>query len=146
MDRVAATYFHVRRLEERIGLLARVGERLVYRAQSRLPWIEPPFEEPPGLVEDVLRIEYCEARGPDNDPWDNHYHFHIAGFEAHGGICSAEVLAFFSPWGDEAGFALLAARVRRDVIRTLRMQGLIAPCAPCLTPARDSRVVRFPRT
>lgn len=108
MERITPTYAYFRQLEEERGPLVRVGERLVYTGTSRFPWLCPPFDSPPGLVADVLAIDYDEASNCDYDPWDNHYYAFLSHFEEHGEICSTEIAAFFAVMGDAARLDAIA--------------------------------------
>ena len=50
MDKIAATYAYFRRFEETSGLIVKPGERLVYMARSRFPWLDMIFDIPAGTV------------------------------------------------------------------------------------------------
>jgi hypothetical protein len=117
MDKITATYAFFRRLEERSGFIVKPGERLVYTGRSRFPWLDPIFDEPPGIVAEVLRADYDPAEGPDYDPCDNHHHFYLGFFEVHEGICTTEIAAFFNVLGDEDRFAAICEEATRTILR-----------------------------
>lgn len=103
MGRVEQAYYLVRLAEERLGPVVAVGDSLVYRAQSRIAWLDPIFDLPPGTVCVVVSIDYDPATGsPDYDESDNHYHYTLRGMEEHGGLSSTEIIALFDLRGDGA--------------------------------------------
>jgi len=112
-----ATYAYFRRFEEKSGFIVKPGERLVYTARSRFPWLDPIFDEPAGIVAEVLRADYDPAEGPDYDPCDNHHHFYLGFFEVHEGICTTEIAAFFTVLGDEARLAAICEEATRTLLR-----------------------------
>jgi len=127
MDKITATYAFFRRLEERSGFIVKPGERLVYTARSRFPWLDPIFDEPPGIVAEVLRADYDPAEGPDYDTCDNHHHFYLGFFEVHEGICTTEIAAFFNVLGDEDRLARISQEAVRAVLRgTVGDQEIVA--------------------
>jgi len=137
MDKITATYAYFRRLEERSGFIVKPGERLVYMARSRFPWLDPIFDEPPGIVAEVLRADYDPAEGADYDPWDNHHHFYLGFFEVHEGICTTEIAAFFNVLGDEDRLARIAEEALTTLVRRMHSRGVLeAPRKP-KPPARS---------
>ena len=126
MNRVRATYAYFRRLEEHSGFIVKPGERLVYTGRSRFPWLDPIFDQPPGIVAEVLSAEYEPAEGPDSDPCDNHHYFRLAFFEVHGGICTTEIAAFFNVLGDEDRLARIAHEALTVVVRRMRWHRVLS--------------------
>lgn len=95
MGKVLATYYLIRNVEERFGSPLVVGDVLVARESSRLPWIHEIFPVNPGDQFSITEIEYTEASEPDYDPWDGHYRYHLKGLEEHGGISTTEIASLF---------------------------------------------------
>jgi hypothetical protein len=125
MDKITATYAFFRRLEEKSGFIVKPGERLVYTARSRFPWLDPIFDEPPGIVAEVLKAEYDPAEGPDCDPCDNHHYFYLGFFEVHAGICTTEIAAFFNVLGDEDRLVRIAEEALTTLVRRIRSRGIL---------------------
>lgn len=120
MGRVEQTYYLVREAEERSGPLVEVGDRLVYRAESRFPWIDPIFDVLPGTAFDVLRVDYDPATGePDYDGYDNHYHYDLRGLEEHGGLSTTEVVALFDLEGGAGTSRTLATAIVNSIVSRL---------------------------
>jgi len=136
MDKISATYAYFRRLEEKSGLIVKPRERLVYTARSRFPWLDPIFDEPPGIVAEVLRAEYDPAEGLDYDPWDNHHHFYLGFFEVHDGICTTEIVAFFNVLGDEDRLARIAEEALTTLVRRIRSHRVLSATRNPKQPAR----------
>ena len=136
MNRASATYAFFRRFEERSGFIVKPGERLVYTARSRFPWLDPIFDEPPGIVAEVLRADYDPAEGPDYDAWDNHHHFYLGFFAVHEGICTTEIAAFFNVLGDEDRFAEICEEATRTVLRRSLSRRVLAAEREPEQPAR----------
>jgi hypothetical protein len=96
MPRVEQTYFLVRLIEELAGPIFLPGDRLIYTGQSRLDWIDPVFEKDAGAVAEITAMDYQRAdKEPDFDPWDNHYHYAVRGWESHGTLDTTELLCLF---------------------------------------------------
>ena len=136
MDKITATYSFFRRLEEKSGFIVKPGERLVYTARSRFPWLDPIFDEPPGIVAEVLRADYDPAEGPDYDTCDNHHYFYLSFFEVHAGICTTEIAAFFTVLGDEDRLARIAEEALTTLVRRIRSRGVLDPERQPDQPAR----------
>ena len=136
MNRAIATYAYFRRLEEKSGFIVKPGERLVYTARSRFPWLDPIFDEPPGIVAEVLRADYDPAEGPDYDPCDNHHHFYLGFFEVHEGICTTEIAAFFNVLGDEDRLARIAEEALTTLLRRIRSRAVLEAERQPEQPAR----------
>jgi len=126
MDKITETYAYFRGLEEKSGLIVKPGERLVYTGRSRFPWLDPIFDEPPGIVSEVLRAEYEPAEGPDCDPCENHHYFHLGFFEVHGGICTTEIASFFNVLGDEERLARIAEEALTTLVRRMHSRRVLA--------------------
>jgi len=148
-----ATYAYFRRLEEKSGFIVKPGERLVYTARSRFPWLDPIFDEPPGIVAEVLRADYDPAEGPDYDPCDNHHYFYLSFFEVHEGICTTEIAAFFTVLGDEDRLARIAEEALTTLNRRKRTRRVLGVSRNPKPPARaeprplnpNMRPIRFLR-
>ncbi len=137
MNKASATYAFFRRLEEKSGFIVKPGERLVYTGRSRFPWLDPIFDEPPGIVSEVLSADYDPATGPGCDPCDNHHYFRLTSFEIHGGICTTEIAAFFNVLDDEDRLARIAEEALMTLIRRMRSRRVLeAPQKPT-QPARS---------
>ena len=120
MGLVQQTYYLVRLAEERLGPVVAVGDRLVYRAQSRIAWLDPIFDLPPGTVCEVVSIGYDPATGaPDYDEFDNHYHYTLRGMEEHGGLSTTEVVALFDLEGGAGTLRTLATAIVNSIVSRL---------------------------
>ena len=136
MDKITATYAFFRRFEEKSGFIVKPGERLVYTARSRFPWLDPIFDEPPGIVAEVLSADYDPAEGPDYDAWDNHHYFRLGFFEVHGGICTTEIAAFFNVLGDEDRLARIAEEALTTLVRRMLSHRVLDATRKLNQPAR----------
>ena len=102
----------MRLAEERLGPVVAVGDRLVYRAQSRIAWLDPIFDLPPGTVCVVVSIDYDPATGsPDYDESDNHYHYTLRGMEEHGSLNTTEVVSMFDLHGAPRAFNSICEQI-----------------------------------
>ncbi len=137
MNRASATYAFFRRFEERSGFIVKPGERLVYTARSRFPWLDPIFDEPPGIVAEVLKAEYDPATGPGCDPCDNHHYFYLGFFEVHAGICTTEIAAFFTVLGDQDRFVAICEEATSTVLRRMRTRRVLGATRQPNQPARS---------
>jgi len=110
------TYYLVRRCEEMFGPPIDPGHRLIYRSESRFPWIDRIFDIAAGTVCEVLSVEYDPALGaPDYDPEDNHYHYKVRGLEENGSLNTTEVVSMFDLQGEPRAFGSICDQITRLV-------------------------------
>jgi hypothetical protein len=110
------TYYLVRRCEEMFGPPVEPGHRLIYRSESRFPWIDMIFDIAAGTACEVLSVECDPAVGaPDYDPEDNHYHYKVSGLEEHGTINTTEVVSMFDLQGTPDAFTSICDQIEEFI-------------------------------
>jgi len=116
MGQARMTYYLVRRCEEMFGPPIEPGHGLIYRSESRFPWIDLMFDIPAETACEVLSVEYDPAVGaPDYDPEDNHYHYKVRGLEEHGSLNTTEVVSMFDLQGEPRAFTSICEQINRLV-------------------------------
>lgn len=117
ISKVKATYFLIRKCEEMFGNPVEKGDKLIYRGNSRFPWIDAIFDIPAGTTFEIEDVIYDPAVPdyPDYinyEPGDNHYYYRVKGLEKHGRLCTTEIVALFDLKTTNEGFDSIAEQIR----------------------------------
>jgi len=115
MDKVAFTYYLVRLCEEQFGPVLELDEWLIYNGESRIPWIDPIFDLPPGYACRVLSVVWVRAEGIGYDPYDNHFAYRLTGLEEHDVIDTTEIIALFELRDEPGTLEEIARRITQPL-------------------------------